>query len=223
MLSVYLVPLGRNRYELYTEPPDEAAEGTSHGQGPFRRQLHRLNERWREAVKAARRTDETAGRFARVRDWVVCRASETIAEQRTLWSLRSVESAQLFYPSDVTESTFTAVRLRLLAHARRHHGIWLVIDGLLFVVSGLFMLIPGPNVFAYYFGLRLIGHYLSWRGARQGLYGTAWHGCAEPALAELRELVDLSRESRAPRVAAIANGLHLPRLAAFFDRAAQHG
>lgn len=217
--SVYLVPLGRNRFDLYTEPSDEVATEPDHTQGYFRRRIHRFRVRWQEAVQTARRS-EAVGRWARLRDWVVCRAAETIAEQRTLWSLRHVTAARMSYPSDLSDTEATGVRLRLLGTARRHHGIWLIIDGVLFVASGLFILVPGPNVFAYYFGLRLLGHFLSWRGARHGLEHTAWEAHAEPALAELGQLAAVPRESRTPRVQAIAQGLNLPRLAAFFDRVA---
>jgi len=90
----------------------------------------------------------------------------------------------------------------------------------LFVASGLLVLVPGPNVFAYYFGFRAIGHYLSWRGARQAMDVTSWSVRAEPALDELAALAGEPRDERAPRVEAIAAALKLPRLAAFFDRAA---
>jgi hypothetical protein len=215
---VYLVPVGRNRYELYTEPPDDATPSDP-PEGFFGQRFHRMRERWHEAVEKARRSDAD-GRWARFRNWAVCRASETIAEQRTLWSLRQVETARLSYPSDLSEIEATNERVRLLADARRHHGKWVVIDGLLFVASGAFMLVPGPNVLAYYFGLRLVGHCLSWRGARHGMDQTIWQTQAEPALAELRTLAGVPRESRSPRVHAIATCLNLPRLAAFFDRVA---
>ena len=216
--SVYLVPVGRSRYELYTEPADDE-EPQEPPTGFFGQRLHRMRELWHEAVEKARRSDDV-GRWAQFRNWAVCRASETIAEQRTLWSLRNVETACLSYPSDLTESETTNIRGRLLADARRHHGKWLSIDGLLFVASGALMLVPGPNVLAYYFGLRLVGHYLSWQGARHGMDETTWQTRAEPALTELGTLAGVPRESRSPRVHAIATGLNLPRLAAFFDRVA---
>jgi len=78
-------------------------------------------------------------------------------------------------------------------------------------------------VIAYYFGLRLVGRYLSWRGARQALDRTAWRPRPEAALAELRALATVPRASRALRVEAIAVSLNLPRLAAFFDRATATG
>ena len=34
-------------------------------------------------------------------------------------------------------------------------------------MSGLLFLVPGPNVIAYYFAFRMVGHYFSLRGARK--------------------------------------------------------
>jgi hypothetical protein len=48
----------------------------------------------------------------------------------------------------------------------------------------------------------------------------AWTFEPDQGLAELASLVDVPRETRAPRVAAIAERLNLPRLTAFFDRVA---
>lgn len=215
---VYLVPLGSERFELYSEPPDD--HPAVEPQGFLRQRLHRLHERWREAVHTARHHNPSASRPARWRDWAVSRVAEMIAEQRTLWSLRHASQATLVYPSDLPEARAFGTRDGVLARARSHHGVWLIVDGLLLIGSGLFMLIPGPNVLAYYFGVRVLGHYLSWRGARQAIDRTRWDARAEPALAELGTLVNVSRDARAPRVAAIAAALNLPRLAAFFDRAA---
>ncbi len=219
MLSIYLLPVGSGRFELYSEPPDETPPPAPHD-GFVRRRLHDLHERWRATVNAARRSDAAAGRLVRWRDTVVSRIAETIAEQRTLWSLRHERTAHLVYPSDLSESAAIVRRNTMLDHARRHHRMWAIFDGVLFVASGLLALVPGPNMLAYYFGFRVVAHYLSWRGARQGLDRVDWQARAEPALAELGRLVDVPREARASRVAAIAEALHLPKLASFFDRTA---
>lgn len=219
MLSIYLLPVGSGRFELYSEPPEETSS-IEPRDGLFTRSFHRLGERWRETVHSARRGGPAAGRLRRWRDLSVCRVAEMIAEQRTLWSIRKERAAHFVYPSDLSEPAALVRRDRMLAAARRHHGIWIIFDGILFAISGVFMLIPGPNVLAYYFGVRVVGHYLSWRGARQALERLSWEPRAEPALAELGRLVDVPRDARASRVQAIAEALHLPRLVAFFDRAA---
>ena len=146
--------------------------------------------------------------------------ADMIAEQRTLWAIRNEASVRFLYPSDLSEAAAADRRRRMLTAAKRHHGVWAVLDGVLFLASALLALIPGPNLVAYYFGIRVVGHYLSWRGARHGLDRLQWVSQAEPALAELGALADVPRATRAPRVAAIADALQLPRLAAYFDRAA---
>jgi len=218
-VTIYLLPVGPGRFELYSEPRDDESP-IAPDQGFFKRRFHHVGERWRQAVNAARRGNAATGRFRRLRDWSVSRAAEMIAEQRTLWAIRHEVSARFVYPSDLTETAAAERRRRILAGARRHHGLWAIVDGLLFLASGLLTLIPGPNLVAYYFGLRVVGHYLSWRGGRHGLDRLQWIAQAEPALAELGELADVPRAARAPRVAAIAEALQLPRLAAFFDRTA---
>jgi hypothetical protein len=217
---VYLVPVGPERFELYTEQRDDAViDGPPPSAPGFWQQWrHRLHERWREAVRASRHAEPAGGRLARVRDWAVRGIAETIAEQRTLWSLRVCTGAALVHPSDLTEETAAAARDRLLTHAARHHGRWLMVDAVLLAVSGVFVIVPGPNVLAYYFAFRVVAHYLSWRGARQALARTVWRLSPEPALADLGRLAGLPRDARASRVDAIAAALNLPRLAAFFDR-----
>jgi hypothetical protein len=219
---VYLVPVGKGLFELYSEtpddpPPDARAPATA---GFWRRLLHRMHQRWDDTVQLASRPGSADGWFARVRDRAVCKAAESIAEQRTLWSLRHFTAVSLVHPSDLSEAAAAAARDALLTHARRHHGWWLTIDTTLFIGSGVLMLIPGPNILAYYFAFRVLGHYFSWRGARQAIDATAWRLTPEPVLAELGGLAHVARSARAARVAAIAAELNLPRLAAFFDRTA---
>jgi hypothetical protein len=216
---IYLVPVGRERFALYSEPLDDSApDGAAEPHRFWRRPLRGLQQRWRDAVQDARRTDPHAGRLARARDWAVRRTVETIGEQRTLWALRHSRRASLVHPADRSPDQCAAARDLVLTHARAHHGRWLAVDGVIFAATGVFVIVPGPNVLAYYFAFRLVGHYFSWRGARQALAGTTWQLRAEPALTELGRLADLPRDARASRVHAIAAVLNLPRLAAFFDR-----
>jgi hypothetical protein len=219
MTVVYLVPAGRDRFELYSEAPEELAPPPTERDGRFRRWMHRVGATWHELVEQSRR-GHAAGRFARWRDAVVCRLAETIAEQRTLWALRTETGAALRFPSTIEESRARTILIRTLEHARAHHLKWFIIDALLFVSSVVFFFIPGPNLVAYYFAFRFIGHLQSWRGARQGMDVVQWQLDPDARLAELAALVDLPREKRAPRVAAIAEQLNLRRLSAFFDRVA---
>ena len=218
-MTVYLVPVGKGRFELYAEPPEESSTAASPDAGFLQRWTHLAGVRWYALVDAARR-GEGNGRLARWRDAVVCRLAETIAEQRTLWELRVRSAATVLFPSTLSAESARATLNATLAQARRHHGWWLIVDVILLVGSAVLALVPGPNLIAYYFLFRLVGHLQSWRGARDGLERVAWRFEANSSLAELASLVDVPRAARASRVAAIATRLNVPRLSAFFDRTA---
>jgi hypothetical protein len=221
--AVYLVPLGSGRFDLYTEPvaeiePDADAKERA---GFWRRRAHQFHEGWKRtsrAAYAARGSD--SGRLARLRDWLVRRVADSIADQRTLWSLRDLTSASLVYPADLSEAAAAAIRDGLLAAARRHHGFWLVANLAGVALTAVLVLLPGPNLIGYYFAFRVIGHFLSWRGARQAMDRVSWRPRGEPILTELGQLASLPRIDRTERVSQIAVHLGLPRLESFFDRAA---
>lgn len=131
-MMVYLVPVGRGRFELYSEPPDEPVRGEP-ADGFYRRQVRRVAARWRDAVHAARVAEPSArGGLSRWRDAVVCRRAESLAEQRTLWALRHGSSATAIYPADLDGVQAQAILNRSLSRARSHHRLWLLVDSLLF-------------------------------------------------------------------------------------------
>ncbi len=95
-----------------------------------------------------------------------------------------------------------------------------MIDSLGLIASAALMLLPGPNLVAYYFAFRIVGHFLSVRGARQGLAKVQWHPEASAPLSALRAMVAVAPEARAARVDAVAATLQLEHLASFFQRTA---
>jgi hypothetical protein len=219
--AVYLVPIGSGRFDLYTEQEERDPLAPREAAGFWSRTIERLHEGWRQMARAATsRQGDRAGRLTRLRDWLVCRIAEAIAEQRTLWSLRTLASATFIYPSDLSETSAAAIRGRVLIRARRHHGWWLLINVGGVALTAVLVLLPGPNLIGYYFLFRVVAHYLSWRGARHALENISWRPIAEPALSELGALARVARDARAERVAAIASQLRLTRLEAFFDRVA---
>jgi hypothetical protein len=96
----------------------------------------------------------------------------------------------------------------------------LIVDTLGFVASGALVLLPGPNIVAYYFAFRMAGHYLSLRGARQGLDSVTWTAEESPPLSELRRAIDLDGAERERRVHDVAAALKLEHLVKFFERTA---
>jgi len=120
----------------------------------------------------------------------------------------------------VGEAEAHAALDRALLAAGRHHGWWMIVDTPLLILSGILAPVPGPNVLAYYLGFRVVGHWLSWRGARYAAARVQWTFEPDGSLAELASLVNLPRAARASRVDAIAARLNLHRLPAFFERVA---
>jgi hypothetical protein len=219
VVTAYFVPVGKGRFELYSEAADDVSTAGGAREGAFRRWAHQVSVQWHALVDSARR-GRSRTRLVRWRDQLVSRLAETIAEQRTLWALRQAETATLRFPSILDAGRARAALMQSLGQARTHHLKWFVVDLILFAVSGVFFLVPGPNLIAYYFAFRFIGHLQSWRGARNAMQGVEWTFAPDADLAELASLVDVPREARAHSVAAIAARLNLGRLSAFFDRVA---
>ena len=226
-MDVYLVPVGADRHELYCEVPDEpeveAADEDPQRRGFFRRMRERFREMLAEAERDRRQGSPVpveGGWLARVRVRTMRWVAESIAEQRLLWHLRRQTSACLIYPDDVTEASALETMRASLRRDFDRHRFWLTIDSLLFIASGLLMLVPGPNVLAYYFAFRVVGHYLSLRGAKQGLSGLTWTTQKSEALTELRRAIGLAPDARERRVHEVAHQLRLEHLASFFARTA---
>jgi hypothetical protein len=224
MMDVYVIPVAADRYELYCE--HDVADGEAIGDVPQGR-LARMYANFKEAL--ARVEQERLSGEARVhagpstwtqrmKDRGLCWIAEKVAEQRLLWRLRNESQLMLHHPDDITPDVATGIARAELQREADRHMKWIIIDGLLFVGSGLFFLVPGPNLIAYYFGFRLVGHYLSRRGAKHGLAGVEWESCGSPQLSRLRCVLALGPTERDREVHAVASALHLPNLAKFFER-----
>lgn len=224
-MDVYVIPVASDRYELYCEF-DGSETDVMAGDAPkgrfarmyanFREALARVEE---ERLSGERRAPEGPRSWTeRMKDRALCWLAEKIAEQRLLWRLRNESDLMLHYPDDIDKDAAIAnARADLQREADRHMK-WVVIDGLLFVGSGVFFFVPGPNVIAYYFGFRLAGHYLSRRGAKHGLTEVRWDACPSPQLSRLRRVLVLDPHERDREVHEVASALQLPHLAKFFER-----
>ena len=217
-LLVFLVPLGGQRYELYCERhhtgPDEAPTGSGWFAG--------LRQKFSTMLKQAEEGEEAAlpaaGLLARLQARMMAWVAERIAEQRLLWNLRGRDAAIVTHPDDLPfEQVVEIVRQSLRADHRRHMR-WLIVDTVLFIGSGIFFFIPGPNVIAYFFAFRLVGHWLSMRGAAHGRDTTSWTGRPSAQMTALRAAVVLPAPERARAIEPIAHDLDLPRLAVFVER-----
>jgi hypothetical protein len=226
-VDVFLVPVAADRCELYCEEPDDP-EDPADGEPPrgfFRRMIHRVRQQLAEAERerhsgGPQPGDAPVGFFGRMKARTMRWAAEWIAEQRLLWQLRGKDAACLVYPDDITEAQARQLLKQSLQRDLERHRFWLVIDSVGLIASAALILVPGPNVLGYYFLVRTAGHYLSWRGARQGLHVVNWSVRPSPELSRLRGLAGQPPEVRAERVRAIAEALGLEHFERFFQRSA---
>jgi len=222
-MEVYVIPIGRERYELYCEPSVDAETETD--AVPATGLLGRLRDRFSATLRAAEERQHRPGVDAadigmlyRLQDRTLRWIATRIAEQRLLWNLRRHTTAVAVHPQDMTFEEVMSVVRRTLQRDYERHRVWLVVDLVGLILSGPIALIPGPNFLAYYFAFRVVGHWLSMRGAVQGLRRVSWSGRASAPLTELRDVFALESPARAARVDDIAARLRLPHLSTFFER-----
>lgn len=224
-MDVFLIPVAEDRYELYCEEPDEAEDPSEPPpSGFFRRLSHRFRTMLAEAERDRRRGSEDdvppKGVMSRIKARALRWVAESIAEQRLLWQLRRRTDACLMYPHDLREAHALEILKRQLGRDFERHRFWLAVDSIGLLASAVLMLLPGPNIVAYYFAFRIVGHYLSVRGARQGLTRLSWRAEPSPPLSCLRAVVGVAPELRAEEVHRVATTLRLEHLASFFQRTA---
>ena len=227
-MDVYLIPLGEARYELYCEVAEQAVSDAEAGSAGivkrFRRRFRELlaaEQEQRQARQAARSAKQIKrGMARRLRDRMLRWVAEAIAEQRLLWHLRRQHEATLVYPDDLDDTQAMAITRGALQRDFERHRFWLIIDGLAVLALVPFSLLPGPNVFFYYFVFRMVGHFLSMRGARHGLGRVVWQSSGSSALADLRQMIALEPRQRARRIRDIASRLRLEHFVTFFERTA---
>jgi Mitochondrial K+-H+ exchange-related len=222
-MDVFLIPLGADRYELYCEPraitpelePDAQISGVM---GRLKRYFHEVLT----AAEQARKGEGVSGTgfVSRGKTRALAWIAEAVAAQRLLWALRQTESAVLTYPADLTPADADDCARRILQRDADRHRWWLFVDGFLLILSALLILLPGPNLIGYYFAFRFVGHYLSWRGARNGLDRVTWQSTPSEPLAELRAAIDLASPQRGHRLRELASRLRLDDLPTFVERLA---
>ena len=222
-MDVFVIPIGLDRYELYCESADEAPPPVPGSSGIIGRIRHRFAVMLHEAEERSRSgtsPSPPATRLGRLQEWIMAWVAERVAEQRLLWNLRRETAVVAFHPQDLSfEQAHTLIR-RMLKRDWERHRWWLVLDSLLLIGSIALIPLPGPNIVGYYFAFRVMGHFLSIRGASQGLRAVTWTGQPCEPLTNLREAVSLEGDARDRRVHEIAAQLRLQHLSTFFERVA---
>ena len=220
-MDVYFVPIGRDRFECYYEAPDDEEPGPEAARGI----VARLKARFQSQLKDAENAHHASGPepqtlMERVKRRSMRWIAERVAEQRLLWHLRTANAATLHVPAglDIGEAEWM-MRESMKRDADRHRML-LAVHTVLLVLSAPVALIPGPNLFGYFFTFTVTGHFLAWRGARRGLDRVPWEVRPNDELADLRAAFALHGGARRARIREVAGRLHLRRLALWVDRMA---
>lgn len=229
-MDVYVVPIGVDRYELYCEVA--AGEQGPNDEPPPTGIIGRLRHKFTLMLRAAEERQhrhqlepdpDPKGFVDRVQDRIMAWVAERIAEQRLLWNLRGKTDVKAMHPDDLTFDQVQTLVHRILQRDYDRHKVWLVVDTIGLVLSLALVLVPGPNILGYYFAFRVVGHWLSMRGASQGLHVVAWTGRPCPPLTDLRRVAAMHPGEREQEVHAIAERLRLHRFPTFFERVALGG
>jgi hypothetical protein len=228
-MDVYLIPTTTaERYELYYEALDDEPVAAESGGwlnrlsfGLYDRLKRRFDEMLLEAEEWRHRRrelePEPVGVIGRWRRKVMAFIVERIAEQRLLWHLRKIDKVCASIPADMTPDAADTVIRQMLKKDHDHHFKWLWIDLLLLALSAPLMVIPGPNVPGFYFTFQVVSHYLSWRGAKQGLALAPWTFKTCDELTELRAAMTMAPSQRKRRFHELAARLRLEHLPTFLD------
>ncbi|MDA1185081.1 MAG: hypothetical protein O2930_10615 [Acidobacteria bacterium] len=228
-MDVFVIPTGRDRYELYSEASSDAEfedEAVDSGVLGRIRRYFVVTLRTVEDRQQRRGDSEGAGAGSRVgfmesvRNRILGWAGRRLAEERLLWSLRRQTSVVAVHPEDMTFEQVLPKIHRVLRRDGDRHRIWFVAHFLGFVASGPIAIVPGPNLIAYFFAFRMVGHWLSMRGATQGLRRISWSGRPCSALTDLRDVPTLASPDRDARISDVATRLQLSHLTRLFNQAA---
>ena len=221
-MDVYLVPISRDSFECYYEAPEGEEPELVEEQGFFGRMKARFQAQLREAERARHEAAPEVPKtllgklHKRAMRWI----AERIAEQRLLWHLRSADAATLFIAADLeTAAAEEMMRVAMKRDADRHLKL-LILHSLLLMVAVPVALVPGPNVLGYLFTFTVVGHFLSWRGAKHGVAGVRWEVRCSDELAALRNALTMPEPARHRTIREVANRLHMPRMATWVERMA---
>ncbi len=222
-MDVYYIPLAPGQFEPYFEHEDVAEpEDVTAPRGIFGRLAARFSTMVREAEEARHeKRHEPPGTMAarlqrRLMGWV----AERVAEQRLLWQLRRAERATLHVPDDLpADEGLRRFRDGLGKDADRHLRL-LAVHTVGLLLSAPFALVPGPNVFGYLFTFTVVGHFLSFRGARRGLSTVQWTVQPNAALRQLGQATAMPAPERYQSIHEAAEQLRLRHLTRFVERMA---
>jgi Mitochondrial K+-H+ exchange-related len=220
-MDFYLLQFRKRSPVLYTEGerinPSTYAELRSDYSNPVDRFLDRLEKKESRVAQFLRRL------IIVVRDTYYKLEDKIDPMERVFKRLRHAPNLTLFYSQQSSQQRAAGTFEALLARQRRKHTFWVGVDGLMAVVAlvltPILVPIPGPNLFLYYPGLRMISHYLARKGTTRGLELEERNWVALPEIAELEAILNGEPLAAEPgKMVEISGRLRLERLPDFLAR-----
>jgi hypothetical protein len=221
-VNVYFIPLAAGRFEPYFEQEEAPEPEPGARQGIFARMSARFSQMVRDAEQQRHEGlhESPTTALGRLQRKLMCWVAERVAEQRLLWRLRRADRAELHVPEDLDpDDALRLFRQGLQKDGDRHLRL-LILHSLGLLVSLPFVLLPGPNVFGYFFTFTVVGHFLAYRGARRGLNEVQWSVTPSPALTTIGRAVVTAPPERYRLIHEAAQRLRLAHLARFVERMA---
>lgn len=219
-MNFYLIQSRKNSVILYTEgerlTQGLQSESSPDFSNPLDRFLARLSKRKGRAARFSKNL------IVAVRDLYYKLEHKIDPMERVFKRMRHAPKLNIFYSPRLEELEARERFEALLVRQKKKHLFWTGVDFvfalIMFIMSPFLIPIPGPNVFLYYPGLRMLSHYLARRGALHGLK------LQEKSLQPLNEISDieliLNQQPRLDfeRIHDLAGRLKLEHLPNFLER-----
>lgn len=202
LVNVYLLVFDGGKPAFYGEPEPSADAAAK----PSR--WASVMERFRPGPVEERKG--IIGFLVRVLAWLMRWVSP---DEPFLRQLRSASHIRVHHPTWMNGAVARRHWARYLRRRRRRHTIWFVLNAMVSPLTILLALLPGPNVFGYWFVYRAACHGLAWLGVRRGL-----RCLDQTAFEELAVLDNLPGATDDAGLDALSNGLNLKCLNDFLRR-----
>jgi hypothetical protein len=150
------------RFRLPSRPPDKLQAPDIEPKHRFLRKLESIYESSMQALDNADR-----GVLLHIKKLIRYLESHIGAEEPLMKQLRKADVVEIVYPPQSQEKWIRRMFRRFIRKQLRYHERWLVINFLVLPLTGVMMVIPGPNVFFGWNAFRLISHYLAREGGKR--------------------------------------------------------
>jgi len=137
--------------------------------------------------------------------------------------MRHASEIRLHYASALSQTQAAEKLERLCAKQGNKHLFWLGVDFVLTLIaillSPILVPIPGPNILFYYPGLRMVSHFLAWRGVLHGSRLRSRFFFPQVAIFDIETVLrGQSGRMNRERIKELANSLKLEHLPHFLER-----